>query len=66
MVRTTLRRNAMNNDFRALKVEELNAEPRELSIDELDNASGGFAWIPLVVVGLFVAGVIHKAVTRMK
>ena len=56
----------MNSDFTTMKVEELNAEPRELSIDELDNASGGFAWIPLVVVGLFVAGVIHKAVTRMK
>ena len=56
----------MNNDFTALKVEELSAEPRELSIDELDNASGGFAWIPLVVVGLFVAGIIHKAVTHTK
>ncbi len=44
----------------AKKVEELNMEPRELSIDELDNASGGLAWIPLVVVGLFVAGIINR------
>jgi hypothetical protein len=64
MVRATLRRNAMNSDFTTMKVEELNAEPRELSIDELDNASGGFAWIPLVVVGLFVTGILHRMITR--
>jgi hypothetical protein len=40
--------------------EELNIEPRELSIDELGNASGGFAWIPIVVVGLFLAGIINQ------
>ena len=56
----------MNDDSTAMKAEKLNMEPRELSIDELDNASGGFAWIPLVVVGLFVAGIIHKAVTHTK
>ena len=54
----------MNNDF--AKMEDLNTEPRELSIDDLDNASGGFAWIPVVVVGLFLAGIIHKAVTHTK
>ncbi len=50
----------------AVKVEELNMEPRELSIDELDDASGGFAWIPLVVVGLFLAGTMYRAFTHMK
>lgn len=54
----------MNDDFTATKVEKLNAEPRELSIDELDNASGGFAWIPLVCVGLFVTGIVYRAITR--
>jgi hypothetical protein len=63
MVRTT-RRNEMNDDFTAMKAEKLNMEPRELSIDELDNASGGFLWIPVVTVGLFVAGIIYRAVTR--
>lgn len=47
-------------DFAAVSAEELNIEPRELSINELENASGGFAWIPLVVVGLFLAGVINQ------
>jgi hypothetical protein len=56
----------MNNDFTAMQVEELNTEPRELSIDQLDNASGGFMWIPVVTVALFVAGMIHKAVTHTK
>jgi hypothetical protein len=32
-----------------------NTEARELSIDELDSASGGFLWIG-VVVGAFAAG----------
>ena len=50
----------MNDDLTAVNVEELNIEPRELSINELDNASGGFAWIPLVVVGLFLAGIINQ------
>jgi len=54
----------MNDDLTAMNVEKLNMEPRELSIDELDNASGGFAWIPLVVVGLFVAGILHRMITR--
>jgi hypothetical protein len=54
----------MNDDFTAMKAEELNMEPRELSIDELDNASGGFIWIPLVVVGLFVSGIVYRAVTH--
>jgi hypothetical protein len=58
------RRNEMNDDFTALKAEELNMESRELSIDELDNASGGFIWIPLVVVGLFVSGIVYRAVTH--
>ena len=39
-------------------------ESRELSIDELDNASGGFMWIPVVTVGLFVAGIVHRMITR--
>ena len=56
----------MNNDLTAMKVEELNTEPRELSIGELDNASGGFMWIPVVTVALFVAGMIHKAITHTK
>ena len=50
----------MNDDFTAVNAEELNGEPRELAIDELDNASGGFAWIPIVVVGLFLAGIINQ------
>jgi len=54
----------MNDDSTAMKVEKLNMEPRELSIDELDNASGGFMWIPIVTVGLFVAGIVYRAVTR--
>ena len=52
----------MNDD--SMKVEKLNTEPRELSIDELDNASGGFVWIPLVCVGLFVTGIVYRAITR--
>jgi len=37
---------------------ELNNEPRELSIDELDNASGGFpvCGLPLAVVAVAAAG----------
>ena len=31
----------------AMKVEELNMEPRELTLGELDNASGGI--VPLIV-----------------
>ena len=54
----------MNDDSTAMKVEKLNMEPRELSIDELDNASGGFMWIPIVTVGLFVAGIVYRAVTH--
>ena len=50
----------MNDDITAVNVEELNIEPRELAIDELDGASGGLAWIPLVVVGLFLAGIINR------
>ena len=56
----------MNDDFAAIKSEKLNKDPRELSVDELDNASGGFMWIPVVTVALFVAGMIHKAVTHTK
>ena len=37
----------------AMKVEELNMEPRELMLDELDDASGGFI-VPLCV-GAFIA-----------
>ena len=48
----------------AMKAEESNMEPRELSIDELDDASGGLIWIPLVVVGLFVSGIVYRAVTH--
>jgi hypothetical protein len=66
MVRITSRRNAVNSDLTAMKVEELNTEQRELSIGELDNASGGFMWIPVVTVALFVAGIIHKAITHTK
>jgi hypothetical protein len=54
----------MNDDLTAMKVEELDMEPRELSIDELDNASGGFIWIPIVCVGLFVSGIVYRAVTH--
>jgi hypothetical protein len=39
----------------ALKIEELNVEPRELTIDELDNASGGVIAFPLML-GLAVIG----------
>jgi hypothetical protein len=64
MVRITSRRNAVNNDLTAMKVEESNIEQRELSIGELDNASGGFMWIPVVTVGLIVASIVHKAFSR--
>ena len=37
----------------AMKVEELNMEPRELTLAELDDASGGVG--PLVVIGAFAA-----------
>lgn len=40
--------------------EELNIEPRELSIEELDEANGGFLWIAAVVIG-FAAGVAIRA-----
>jgi len=39
----------------ALKIEELNVEPRELTIDELDNASGGVIAVPLML-GIAVFG----------
>ena len=38
-----------------MKTEELNMEPRELSIEELEQTSGGFIWIAAVVGG-FAAG----------
>ena len=41
----------MNDGFTAMKMEELNMEPRELSLNELDEASGGFIWIAAVVGG---------------
>ena len=66
MVRTTTRRNEVNDDVSAIKSEKLSKDPRELSVDELDNASGGFMWIPVATVALFVAGMIHKAVTHTK
>jgi hypothetical protein len=37
------------------KMEAFNMEPRELTIDELDETSGGFLWIAAVVAG-FAAG----------
>jgi hypothetical protein len=36
-------------------MEKLNTEERELTVDELDSASGGFLWIG-VVVGAFALG----------
>jgi hypothetical protein len=38
----------------AMNVEELNMEPRELTIDELDDAAGGFI-VPLCI-GAFIVG----------
>ena len=38
-----------------LKMEERNLEPRELTIDELDNASGGVIAFPLML-GIAVVG----------
>ncbi|MBR0756516.1 hypothetical protein JQ604_30425 [Bradyrhizobium jicamae] len=38
-----------------MKMDELNMKPHELSLDELDNTSGGFIWIAAVVGG-FAAG----------
>jgi hypothetical protein len=38
-----------------LKMEELNIEPRELTLDELDNASGGVIAFPLML-GIAVVG----------
>jgi hypothetical protein len=40
----------------AMKMEELNLEPRELTINELDEASGGFAFALGIVVGALVCG----------
>jgi hypothetical protein len=37
----------------AMKADELNMEPRELTLDELDEAAGGF--LPLFV-GAFIVG----------
>jgi len=39
----------------ALKKEELNMEPRELSLNELDQASGGVVALP-VMLGIAVFG----------
>jgi hypothetical protein len=39
----------------ALKIEELNTEQRELSLSELDNASGGVIHVPLML-GIAVFG----------
>jgi len=39
----------------AQKMEELNMESRELTIDELDNASGGVIAVPLML-GIAVFG----------
>ena len=39
----------------ALKIEELNTESRELSLSELDNASGGVIHFPLML-GIAVFG----------
>jgi hypothetical protein len=36
-------------------MEKMNTKPDELTIDELDSASGGFLWIG-VVVGAFALG----------
>ena len=38
----------------AMKVEELNMEPHELTLDELDDASGGF--IVALCAGAFIVG----------
>ncbi len=41
----------------AMKVEELNLEPRELTLSELDEASGGFIQFALgILVGAVVCG----------
>ena len=40
--------------------DELNLEPHELSIDQLDEVSAGFVWI-LAVAGGFAAGVLIRA-----
>ena len=45
-----------------MKMEELNMEPRELSIDELDDASGGFLWIAAVVGGFAVGTAIRMGI----
>lgn len=37
-----------------MKMDQLNAKSAELSIDELDNVSGGFLWIAAVVGGFAV------------
>ena len=42
----------------ATKVEELNLV-RELSIDELENASGGFIWF-IIAAGIMVAAAATK------
>jgi hypothetical protein len=45
----------MNSDLTAMKMDELNMGSRELTIDELDRASGGVIAVPLML-GLAVVG----------
>ena len=44
---------------------ELNAEARELNIDQLENVSGGFLWIPVVVVSFLVGTAIREGIDKI-
>jgi hypothetical protein len=51
--------------WRESKMEKLNTEKHELSIDELDAVSGGALYQPLIVVAIVYATAVKVAVKQM-
>jgi hypothetical protein len=58
-------RERLSTGKRKMEMEKLNTEERELTINELDSASGGFLWMPAIVPGLVLAAALRSGVEAL-